>query len=262
MSTRKTAEDLNPVEKMQQELNSLRNGTITYEPIEAATRRIEYLQSTIDRYRTAGNRDLLLIFASHELRRLYNVNNSSESSRALVERLEDTLYRFYGTMKEDTRNTYFDTMDSEVIKDVLKCHAIAENLRAKEEPTEMTKLNGKPVPVEETTINVDLPFGPTNAEIKEEIGQKTNSTQYEYVNHPTHYNNYSMEVIDMMVKLWGPENTATFCEMNAYKYRMRLGLKPENPIEQDLKKEKWYLDKAKSIRKEYNLPDPPSKELF
>lgn len=265
MSTRKTAEDLNPVEKMQQELNSLRNGTITYEPIAAAGKRINYLLSTIDRYRNAEERDSLLIFGSHKLRSLYNVDGPGKVNDR-VKKLEDRLYRFYGTMKEDTRNTYFETTDSEVIKDVLKCHGIAEDLRAKEEMAEMTKvtkLNGKPVQAEETTINVDLPFGPTNAELKEEIEQKTEtSTQYEYVNHPTHYNNYSMEVIDMMVKLWGPENTATFCEMNAYKYRMRLGLKPENPIDQDLKKEKWYLDKAKSIRKDYNLPDPPSKELF
>lgn len=90
----------------------------------------------------------------------------------------------------------------------------------------------------------------------------TEKEKYEYVNHPSHYNNYRMETIDMMLKLWGPENTATFCEMNAYKYRMRLGLKPENPIDQDLEKEKWYLNKAKSIRKEYNLPEPTGKELF
>jgi hypothetical protein len=240
MSTRKTAEDLNPVEKMQQELNSLRNGTITYEPIEAAGKRIEYLQSTIDKYKTAGNRDLLLIFGSHELRSLYNVDGPGKVNDR-VKNLEDRLYRFYDTLSEDTRNVYFDTTNPIVIKAILRDNA----------------------PKKDSTIEVDLPFGPTNAELKEEIEQKTEtSTQYEYVNHPSHYNNYSMEVIDMMVKLWGPENTATFCEMNAYKYRMRLGLKPENPIDQDLKKEKWYLDKAKSIRKEYNLPDPPSKELF
>lgn len=71
---------------------------------------------------------------------------------------------------------------------------------------------------------------------------------YEYVNHPTHYNNYSMEVIDMMERIYGKENTAMFCEMNAFKYRMRMGTKPDNDITQDLKKEKWYLDKAKELR--------------
>lgn len=72
--------------------------------------------------------------------------------------------------------------------------------------------------------------------------------EYEMVNHPSHYNNYSKEVIDMMVAIYGKENTALFCEMNAFKYRMRMGTKPNNSIEQDLKKEKWYLDKAKELR--------------
>ncbi len=62
------------------------------------------------------------------------------------------------------------------------------------------------------------------------------------VNHPKHYNQYPIEVIDMMVAIWGKEKTATFCTMNAFKYRMRLGHK--NDIQEDLAKEQWYLDKA------------------
>lgn len=234
MSTKKTAEDLNPIEKMNQEWSKLSRSDLNNV---LEFKHMCYLREEIDRYRTAGERDTLLIFGSHELRALYNVDGPG-SVNDRVMKLQDSLYRFYGTMTDDTRNTYFDTTDPEVIKDVLRCHGIAEELRAKEELTEMTqgtKLNGKPVPVEENTINIDLPYGPTNAELKEEISQKTETpTQYEYVNHPSHYNKYSMEVIDMMVKIWGPENAATFCEMNAYKYRMRLGLKPENPIDQDL----------------------------
>lgn len=75
-------------------------------------------------------------------------------------------------------------------------------------------------------------------------------SNYEHVNHPSHYNNYSIEAIDMMVKIWGNEKTADWCEMTAFKYRMRMGTKPENPIDQDLAKEKWYLDKAKELRGE------------
>ena len=71
---------------------------------------------------------------------------------------------------------------------------------------------------------------------------------YEMVKNPKHYNNYSIEVIDMMESIWGKEQTALWCEMTAYKYRMRVGTKPDNPIEQDLAKEKWYLDKAKELR--------------
>lgn len=71
---------------------------------------------------------------------------------------------------------------------------------------------------------------------------------YEMVEHPKHYNNYSVEVIDMMERIYGTKDTIAFCEMNAFKYRMRLGTKPDNSIEQDLAKEKWYIDKAKELR--------------
>lgn len=69
------------------------------------------------------------------------------------------------------------------------------------------------------------------------------------VNHPSHYNNYSVKVLEMMRRIWGDEKVATFCELNAFKYRMRMGLKEGNPIEQDLAKEKFYLDYMKKLNK-------------
>ena len=78
--------------------------------------------------------------------------------------------------------------------------------------------------------------------------EQLDGKKYEMVDHPKHYNHYSMEVIDMMEKIWGAENTALWCEMTAFKYRMRMGTKPENPVDQDIKKENWYLDKAKELR--------------
>lgn len=36
--------------------------------------------------------------------------------------------------------------------------------------------------------------------------------------------------------------------MNAFKYRMRLGLKPEQSVERDLEKANWYEQKAKELR--------------
>ena len=70
---------------------------------------------------------------------------------------------------------------------------------------------------------------------------------YEMVNHPTHYNQYDIEVIDMIIKIWGPEAAALWCDITAFKYRMRMGTKPDNSIEQDIKKEQWYLNKSKEI---------------
>ena len=71
---------------------------------------------------------------------------------------------------------------------------------------------------------------------------------YEMVNHPTHYNQYDIEVIDMIIRIWGPEAAAQWCDITAFKYRMRMGTKPDNSIEQDIKKEQWYLNKSKEIR--------------
>jgi len=73
-------------------------------------------------------------------------------------------------------------------------------------------------------------------------------TDYEMVNHPTHYNQYDIEVIDMIIRIWGPEAAALWCDITAFKYRMRMGTKPDNSIEQDIKKEQWYLNKSKEIR--------------
>ncbi len=81
---------------------------------------------------------------------------------------------------------------------------------------------------------------------------KKNLEKYEMVQHPQHYNTYSVEVIDMFEKIYGVERTADWCEMTALKYRMRMGAKPENPINQDLKKEQWYLEKAKELRSKIN----------
>ena len=66
---------------------------------------------------------------------------------------------------------------------------------------------------------------------------------------PAHYmdNGYGMEVIDMMVAMFGREKTINYCRLNAFKYRMRAGKKDSNPVEQELAKEQWYIAKAKEL---------------
>lgn len=80
---------------------------------------------------------------------------------------------------------------------------------------------------------------------------------YEMVNHPQHYNNYDVEVVDMMEKIWGTKATMEWCKMTAYKYRMRMGTKPaeddtkeamKNKLLEDFNKEQWYLDKAEELK--------------
>jgi hypothetical protein len=73
--------------------------------------------------------------------------------------------------------------------------------------------------------------------------------EYDFVN-PEHYKRGSMEVIDMMKLLWGTEALILHCEMTAFKYRMRAGTKPDQPIERELEKARWYDEKAKKLRNE------------
>lgn len=75
-----------------------------------------------------------------------------------------------------------------------------------------------------------------------------NSTTYEEVNHPDHYNVYDVEVVEMMERIFGVEETMSWCKLNAFKYRMRAGEKPTSTVEKDLKKEKWCLNKYKELK--------------
>jgi len=72
---------------------------------------------------------------------------------------------------------------------------------------------------------------------------------YEYVNSPDHYNDFSKEAWQMMLDIWGEEKFVAFCEMNAFKYKIRLGSKPNEPVERDLEKARWYLEMANKYRK-------------
>lgn len=89
-----------------------------------------------------------------------------------------------------------------------------------------------------------------NKKAKETIGSDYDieKPSYEHVDSPKHYNNYSKEVIDMMIAIYGKEKVAIFCEINAFKYRMRMGTKPGQDVSRDLDKEKWYLDKKNELK--------------
>lgn len=81
---------------------------------------------------------------------------------------------------------------------------------------------------------------------------KTKEENYEYVNHPDHYNKWSYEVIDMIEKIYGTEKAADWCEITAFKYATRMGFKPTDNVLQDLEKRNWYLKKAKELRDKIN----------
>ncbi len=69
--------------------------------------------------------------------------------------------------------------------------------------------------------------------------------------HPDYYKRYPIEVIDMMIAVFGMKRVADYCLINAFKYRMRIGYKDD--IEDELKKEQFYL------RKYRELSSPPQK---
>lgn len=76
-----------------------------------------------------------------------------------------------------------------------------------------------------------------------------NKGEYNMIN-PTHYKGFDIETIDMMIDIWGKENVRNHCQMCAFKYRMRLGNKPGQPLEQEMDKIRWYESKANELSDE------------
>jgi len=82
----------------------------------------------------------------------------------------------------------------------------------------------------------------SGTDISEERSDNTN---------PAHYKTQDKETWEMMVDIWGEDAFLTFCKLNAFKYRMRAGVKTEDPTE-DIKKAKWYEAKIKELDIEIN----------
>jgi hypothetical protein len=73
--------------------------------------------------------------------------------------------------------------------------------------------------------------------------------EYDHIN-PNHYKVGGKETFEMMIDIWGKDAFIKHCEMTSFKYRMRIGIKPNQPIERDLEKAKWYELKAKQLKDE------------
>ena len=97
---------------------------------------------------------------------------------------------------------------------------------------------------------IDEMFKQAEKQMKDEELAKAMFAEVKPYNHinPDHYKKGSKEVIKMMIDIWGEPDVIKYCEINAFKYRMRMGLKPNQPVEQELQKAKWYEDKAKELR--------------
>lgn len=88
-----------------------------------------------------------------------------------------------------------------------------------------------------------------NKDIRDGVKKLLNNTQYDSVENPKHYNIYDTEVVKMMELIFGPEKTANWAQLNAFKYRMRMGLKPTAPMEEDFKKEQKCLKIYDELKK-------------
>ena len=74
------------------------------------------------------------------------------------------------------------------------------------------------------------------------------------VQHPSHYNQGSIECIEAMESAYGINAVINFCLCNAFKYVWRAQHK--NGVE-DIKKAKWYLEKIIDILEVEDEPIVP-----
>lgn len=127
-------------------------------------------------------------------------------------KITDDLIKKYPNIKEDS-DRIISTIDKNILEDNRECR-----------------------------INADK-------DISDCVKKLLVNTNYELVDSPKHYNLYDTEVVKMMELIFGPEKTANWAQLNAFKYRMRMGLKPRTPMEEDFKKEQKCLKIYNELKK-------------
>lgn len=79
--------------------------------------------------------------------------------------------------------------------------------------------------------------------------------EYDYIN-PSHYQKEGKkECIEYIRMVLGTKGAIFFCLGNAMKYIYRCGNKPNEDVERELQKIRWYEDKAEEISR--NVGNPP-----
>lgn len=77
---------------------------------------------------------------------------------------------------------------------------------------------------------------------------------YDKTGNASHYKANRVQTMFLFEQTFGTQALMTFCEMNALKYRLRLGHK-EQPLEQELTKAKWYETYAALLFKKLGTVD-------
>lgn len=89
------------------------------------------------------------------------------------------------------------------------------------------------------------PSCPEKTPMPIELIEVDEPTQEEQVNHPRHYKTGGIETIDYIQAKLGDEGTVAYCLGNVIKYTSRW--KDKGGLT-DLKKAKWYLEKAIELK--------------
>lgn len=143
---------------------------------------------------------------------LKNLIEKRKSIEKRNSKITDELIEKYPNIKEDT-DRIISSIENDVLEDNMKCRTNA------------------------------------NKDIRDGVKKLLNNINYESVDSPKHYNLYDTEVVKMMELIFGPEKTANWAQLNAFKYRMRMGLKPTAPMEEDFKKEQKCLKIYEELKK-------------
>lgn len=150
---------------------------------------------------------------------------------------------------DNTGDAFAYTNDFKKTKEIGKVLCEKDIISTKELTEKVLKsLDTKNKPGE-FVISIPQDYETTMEEVNNMENNNTKCNKhYEEVNHPDHYNVYDVEVVEMMERIFGIEETMSWCKLNAFKYRMRAGEKPTSTVEKDLKKEKWCLNKYKELK--------------
>jgi hypothetical protein len=74
----------------------------------------------------------------------------------------------------------------------------------------------------------------------------SNTEKFDNVNHPKHYcREGGMECLDEMLMLYGAQEVATWCKLNAHKYRYRAS---DKNGKEDIAKSDFYMKKYKELK--------------
>lgn len=152
------------------------------------------------------------------------------------------------TPARDAESSYIYMRDCEEVYDELDAYLNMKYKQNFEDAVKNMHMHYIPEEIKElmkrghvTTIDNVWPTSHLNSRIPNQ--------QYDFVN-PSHYKKFGKETYQMMIDIWGKEAYIAHCEMCAFKYKLRAGEKPDQPVDRDLDKANWYLEMANKLKNE------------